>query len=272
MELALVYGLLGLIVGSFLNVVIIRHAVRPLTGRSSCVSCGHTLSWYDLIPVFSWTLLGGKCRHCGSSISTRYLAVEVLTGVLFFFIGALALPLVAKMAALSSAAILVAIAVYDLEHTIIPDAWAFLFAGFSFLYAASSVSLYNYESIDMAIFLFSGPLATLPLFLLWFVSGGAWMGFGDVKLALGIGYLLGPVYGLAAIFFAFVIGALISVPLLILSSDFFNRFTPYHFLHRLHHGKSGKGFTMKSEIPFGPFLIASTFLVWFSTFYSLPLT
>src|SRR3989344_9700256 len=92
MFIAISFGLFGLIVGSFLNVLILRWGTRPLTGRSACMSCGRTIPWYDLVPVFSWILLGGQCRSCGSRISLQYPLVESVTGLLFFFIGLAQLP------------------------------------------------------------------------------------------------------------------------------------------------------------------------------------
>ena len=108
--------------------------------------------------------------------------------------------------------------------------------------------------------LLAGPLAALPLFSLWAVSRGAWMGFGDVKLALGMGWLLGPWSGLFAVFFAFVIGSVVLVPLMLIE----RRVT-----HTVSYGEQPAGLTMKSEVPFGPFLVISTFIVWFSLLYGI---
>jgi len=291
---AVVFGAFGLIVGSFLNVLIIRWGTRSLAGRSACMSCGRTIPWHDLVPVLSWILLGGKCRLCGSPISLQYILVEAGTGLLFFIIGLAPLPLYAHLFALPIAAILLAIAVYDLKHTLIPDAWVYVFAAFSLvvsLTAASSDMLYGVLTILLA-----GPVVAAPLFAFWFFSKGAWMGFGDVKLALGMGWLLGIGDGLFALFFAFILGALVSVPLLFFSSPLWQKIvegftrTPMVslplFFRKLQQyvsrsvsdensafipsgGKKTKtplvfGFTMKSEIPFGPFLIAATLIVWIS--------
>src|SRR3989338_9888129 len=114
---AISFGLFGLIVGSFLNVLILRWGTRPLTGRSACMSCGRTIPWYDLVPIFSWILLGGRCRLCGSRISLQYPLVESGTGLLFFIIGLAPLPLYLHLLALPIAAILLAIAVYDLKRS-----------------------------------------------------------------------------------------------------------------------------------------------------------
>lgn len=268
---ALIFGAFGLIIGSFLNVAILRHGARPVSGRSACFSCGTMLRWYDMIPVFSWLILGGRCRSCHSSISVQYPLVEAMTGVLFAVVGNAFFPLVSDIwgylalaDALLITAYLVMIAVYDLRHTIIPDAWAYEFAA-----AALFLALYQGAGSWVAL-LVTGPVVALPLFSLWLISGGRWMGLGDAKLALGMGWLLGPWYGLVAVFFAFTIGAVVSLPLVALSSRgwkrFISRLTPTSAFRRWQ-----LGFTMKSEVPFGPFLIASCFIIWLTLLYNIPL-
>ncbi len=260
-----VFALLGLIAGSFLNVVILRYGERSLGGRSACPRCGKTLEWFELIPVLSWLVLLARCRHCGKRISVQYPLVELSTAALFFGIGAAPLGLVAQLVALPIISLLIAIFVYDLYHTIIPDPWVYLFA----LLAFASQFLVLPDSPDVLLIL-AGPLAAAPLFALWFVSRGRWMGFGDVKLALGMGWLLGALHGVVAVFFAFIIGAAVSVPLLLLSSVGFAR-----FLHNITPTRTFSparlGFTMGSEIPFGPFLIVSTCILWFMQIYGIPL-
>ncbi len=261
------YGILGLIIGSFLNVVILRARVFTLGGRSACMSCDTTLRWYDMIPVISWLMLRGRCRNCGSSISPQYPVVEALTGVLFAAIGAssIALDPAPALIALAIASVLVAIAVYDMRHTIIPDSWAYFFAGAALLYTLVGGIP---QDASLIIYLLAGPLAALPIAMLWFVSQGRWIGLGDAKLSLGIGWLLGPVYGIAAVFFAFVIGAIISVCILMPLP------TLVRSLQRTGIARFrsiGGQLTMKSEVPFGPFLIASCFIVWFSLLFNIPL-
>ncbi|KKW19939.1 MAG: Type 4 prepilin-like protein leader peptide-processing enzyme [Parcubacteria group bacterium GW2011_GWA2_51_10] len=259
------FALFGLIVGSFLNVLILRNGVETLRGRSACLSCGRKIAWYDLVPVVSWIYLRGRCRFCGSRISLQYPLVELLTGILFGLVGLSSLVLFEKLISLPILALLVAIFVYDMKHKIIPDPWVWTFNLLAFLFSLLTT---NY----LLLTIFSGPITALPLFLLWLVSRGTWMGFGDVKLALGMGWLLGSFYGLYAIFFAFVLGAVISVPLVFFSSQLWKRSIPYHFLHRFITVKSAKGYTMKSEVPFGPFLVSSTIMVWFAMLYNVPLS
>ena len=255
--LAFTFGVFGLIIGSFLNVLVLRWGEKGLGGRSACVSCARQLRWYEMVPVLSWIVLRGKCRTCKARISIQYPLVEAITGIVFALIGSASLPVSTLYLLLFCliAAVLIAVAVYDLYHTIIPDIWVYLFAVLAFI---SQALLTPGGGFGVLLFL-AGPIAALPLFLLWAVSRGAWMGFGDVKLALGIGWLLGPFYGIAAIFFGFVIGAVVSVGVLLplphiakaLSRIGITVLAP----------RPG-GFTMKSEIPFGPFLVASTFIIW----------
>jgi len=126
------------------------------------------------------------------------------------------------------------------------------------------------SDLPLVWIIFAGPIAAAPLFAFWLFSGGRWMGLGDAKLALGIGWLLGPIIGIIAVFFAFVIGALVSLPLLFFSSKVWKKisqgFTPTRAL-----SKSAWGFTMKSEIPFGPFLILSCLIVWISIIHGVDL-
>lgn len=262
---ASIFGVLGLIVGSFINVLILRRVGGSVHGRSICMSCGTQIRAYDLIPVVSWFMLAGKCRSCGSRISIQYPLVELITGVLFFAIGAstlLALPI--KFLFCASTTLLVAIAVYDLRHTIIPDEWMY---AFNALALGTAISAIYGGTADWTL-LVAGPVGASPLLFLWFISRGAWMGFGDVKLALGFGWLLGPVYGVVSVFFAFVIGAVISI-LVLLPMPYYRALIRKKGIATLE--SESAGLTMKSEVPFGPFLIASFFIVWFMLLYQIPL-
>lgn len=259
--IAFIAGLFGLIIGSFLNVVILRHRERPLTGRSACMACGYRLAWYDLIPLVSFVSLGGKCRACKERISLQYPVVEAATAILFavvadsFFHTTL---LVSPQALLilpylAITALLIAITVYDLYHKIIPNEWVYLFAAIA-LTASLSALPHGTSAVWMLV---AGPLVASPLFLLWAVSGGTWMGLGDPKLALGMGWLLGPWLGLVAVMLAFIIGAVAALGIII----------PLSTLR-----KSEERITMKSEVPFGPFLVMSTLIVWLGTMYGLDFT
>jgi leader peptidase (prepilin peptidase)/N-methyltransferase len=254
--------LFGLIIGSFLNVLIIRRSVFSLGGRSHCMSCGKDIRWYDNIPLLSWVLLRGRCRFCKSRISPQYPAVELLTGVLFAALGGTPLTYPELAVGLTIVALLIAIAVYDLRHTIIPDEWVYPFALAALVFAL----LWRGAAMGIWPLVLAGPAIALPLFLLWLVSGGAWMGLGDAKLALGMGWLLGPLYGFYALSFGFILGALIALCILL----------PLPHLMRMAQGiarlsAGAPRFTMKSEVPFGPFLIASTLIIWLLLLYRVPL-
>src|SRR3989344_8703593 len=159
MMISLVFGAFGLIVGSFLNVVILRHGVRSLGGRSGCMSCGAQLQWYDMVPVFSWLALGGKCRACRAHISPQYPLVEAVTAILFALIGATSLLLLQKILGCVILALLVAITVYDIRHTIIPDLWVWAFN----LLALFSVFLFSLQPIAYNLqAVLAGPIAASP--------------------------------------------------------------------------------------------------------------
>jgi len=260
--MAFVFGVFGLIVGSFLNVLIFRWGERPLTGRSVCASCRRRIAWYDLIPVVSWVLLRGRCRMCGAKISIQYVLVEAGTAAIFALIGLSPLPILMRLLALPIAALLVAIAAYDLRHTIIPDAWVYTFISLAFL---SQLLTLLPQGSDFLALILSGPAAAILLFAMWLVSYGRWMGFGDVKLALGIGYLLGPLSGFIAVMLAFILGAVVSLAILLplpLIARLLLRWGITHFA-------PSQSYTMKSEVPFGPFLVVSTLTIWLSNMHSL---
>lgn len=266
----IVSAALGLIIGSFLNVLVLRHGEKTLGGRSACPACGHPIRWYDLIPVLSWFFLKGSCRDCGHPISPQYPLVEAGTAAVFVVIALAPIALPFKIFALPIAALFIAIAVHDLRTTIIPDAWAVLTG---ILCAGSAIAGALMTDASLVLALIAGPVVAFPLFALWLVSRGMWMGLGDAKLTLSTGWLLGIEGGLASVFLAFILGALLFTPFLLISSGPFIRFkrflagSPHEFEMSVEGGQAG--LTMKSEIPFGPFLIASCFLVWFSQMYGL---
>lgn len=256
----------GLIVGSFTNVLILRDGVGAFSGRSVCPSCGGRIKARDLIPVLSWLLLRARCRACSAPISVQYPLVETVVGLGFYVIGGLLMPLYLKLIACAIIVLWVSIAVYDLYHMLMPNAWVWgwnaLAAIFTFLWlGAVGAPLEEYLSA-----VGWGIAVAAPLFALHFFSRGAWMGFGDVKFALGIGFLLGP-YGFLALLYAFVSGAIVGLGLVFLSSPYvltlLNRVTP-----KLYAGESPHKVTMKSEVPFGPFLVLSTAFIWFALFYA----
>ncbi len=253
----------GTIVGSFLNVLILRYntGLSVVTGRSFCFSCGKKLGPLELIPVFSFILQGGKCTGCQSKISWQYPVVESLTGILFVGVllkysgltGLLINP-AAVILALIIVAVLVFITIYDFKHKIIPDGLVITFGllsvvkiGLDYFQAAGTPAEIKTHLIW---FLVAGPALALPLFLIWLVSRGRWMGLGDPKLVLGIGWWLGPIMGLSALILAFWTGAVYGLILLALSK------MKWH----------GLQITGQTEVPFAPFLILGFLLVFFFQF------
>src|SRR3989338_1530496 len=252
---ALSVFILGAIVGSFLNVVILRYntGVSFFSGRSFCPSCGKKLSWYELVPVVSFFALRRKCAGCDSKISWQYPLVEITTGLLFllaiFNLQFLIFNIETAMITLYYWiiwSILIVISVYDLRHKIIPDLLVFLFAGLSLVFLLLSTWKTRFQMWDIL----AGPLFALPFAALWFFSQGRWMGLGDAKLALGIGWFLGLIKCGSAIILGFWMGAIVGLALIGISKlSIAKRF------------RSNYG--LKSEIPFGPFLILGTIIAFF---------
>ena len=254
----------GLIIGSFLNVVLFRYNTgRTVGGRSKCFSCKRTLHAIDLVPVLSYVAFKGKCRTCKSHISMQYPSVELLTGLLFagtyivyaplFFFNP-AYFLYKMLVGLFIMSVLVLITVYDIRHKIIPDLFAFLFGIVSF--AAMFIGVGQYGEVFVytptLTHLFAGIILAFPFYFLWLVSRGAWMGLGDAKLALGIGWFLGLGAGTTAVIYGFWIGAAVSVLMLIVQKS--------KFIKKI---LKTPDLTMKSEIPFAPFLILGLLIVFF---------
>lgn len=248
----------GVLIGSFLNVVILRIGTgKGLGGRSFCFSCGKTLGFFELVPLFSFLFQRGKCVSCKSKISWQYPLVEALTGLVFlitFLKVAMnfgSLPLIALPFYLFAFSVLIAISVYDMRHKIVPDSLAFILGFFSFLYLISTHNASYFFNLRGGLDFFSGPILFLPFFILWYVSRGRWMGLGDGKLALGIGWMLPFSTAVSAVILGFWIGAGVSIILLL----------PHKFVKSII-GKYSSYFSLKSEIPFAPFLALGAFLAF----------
>lgn len=235
-------GILGLCVGSFLNVLIDRLSNEEgIGGRSHCDHCKKQLHARDLVPVLSYILNRGKCRYCKKHISFYYPIVEILTSVIFvtiYFAYYRHPELVSGSHAffyLIIASSLIVIFFADLKYHIIPDEATIAFLAASiFLRAYSTDSLFALlPNLNAAVAL------TLTLFFLFFITKGRGMGFGDVKLAFPMGFLLGLEGGFLALYVAFVTGGLVGLALLLLRR---------------------KG--LKSKLPFGPFLVLGTVAIF----------
>lgn len=256
--------LIGLAVGSFLNVVAVRYeSERSIGGRSRCTACGDLIPWFANIPVISWLVLKGACRSCYSRISIRYPIVELATAFLILF-AYIHMPLSLLDPNLYEAArfalvvlvliVLILIFLYDLYHKIIPDEMVYAFMGLSFILALMRFAVDPAASAAELFDLLAGLVLFAPFALLWLVSRGRWIGFGDAKLAVGIGWFLGLADGINAVVISFWVGAAVS-----LSIIGFARLV----VHTPGLPAWLKNLTIKSEVPFGPFLIIGTLLVFF---------
>lgn len=244
MDLPIIFVfVLGLIIGSFLNVLILRYNTgRSLGGWSGCLSCQKKLCWYELIPVVSFMWQGGRCRGCRSKISWQYPLVEFFTGIIFSLIywRFYLVPGQVLFYWLAAAASIF-IFVYDWRHLIIPDR-AIVFLIVLAVIRALFFGPGLIESLTTGFGLF------LVFWLLWYFSGGRWLGFGDAKLVLALGILLGWPASFSALCLAFWSGAIIGLSLI--------AFSQAKKLLKLF-----RRYTMKSELPFAPFLLIGTWLV-----------
>lgn len=264
--------LFGLSIGSFLNSVIWRLQTEEglLRERSYCPHCRHQLAAKDLIPLLSYILLKGRCRYCRGSISPQYPLVELSTAILFVAsFWYISFPVFPMAAFLQSPALFlirltayfyyfflislfIIIFVYDLKHYIIPDKIIFIAIGLALFYRFFEIFNVRWQKEfglwDLgpgSVHLLSNPLlagvgAALFFGAIFAFSRGKWMGFGDVKLSFLLGFALGFPNVVVALFMAFLLGAIIGVWLVLLKRK-----------------------AMKSEVPFGPFLITGTLIALF---------
>lgn len=260
-----IFFVFGLLIGSFLNVVIYRYnsSLPLISGRSKCFSCGKDLSFLEMIPLFSFLFQKGKCLSCGSKISIQYPIVEFITGLLFASIfyrqyslidiylnipnGILYLASLLIFYLVVSC-ILVVIVFYDIRHKIIPDGLVYSFIILSVIKLVYFlVKFGSFSGKDLYDLL--SPLILFSFFgLIWVISKGLWLGFGDVKLVFGIGALLGFISGISAVILGFWTGSIYVILSFFLSKIFPNKFSGVH---------SGM------EIPFAPFLIIGIFISLF---------
>ncbi len=211
-----------------------------------------------LVPLLSYIMLGGRCGYCRSKVSPQYPFVEAVTGLLFVLVaaknsllGPAFIPTNYLVATIEAAiwALLVVVFVYDWKHKIIPDRLSLLFAILSgvllYIRAENHMTKLPYlpflDSVPNWIDWAAAPIVALPLALVWLLTLGRGMGLGDAKLAWGIGWFLGLGGAVSAVILSFWIAFVPSIMLLFWRS---------------------KRFTMKSEIPFAPFLIIGTFVAY----------
>lgn len=235
-------AVLGLIIGSFLNVVIYRlpAGLSVVSPRSSCPKCETPIRGYDNIPVISWMVLGGKCRDCKNPISVRYPLVEAATGVLFAVITVYALnndpamlPLLLGLTAVG-----IALTMIDLDTFRLPD--PLVFTCYAMVGGHLVYRLVSGDPTDWSVVGWSTLFWFLAFGIPWLVTFGRGMGQGDVKLAPVLGATLGLLgWGpsLIGYFAGFGLGAFVGVALIMFA-------------------KAGR----KTKVPFGPFMLIGAFI------------
>lgn len=247
----LIIFIFGILVGSFLGVVVDRLPKKEsiLRGRSHCDNCKKTLSAFDLIPVFSFVFLRGRCRYCKAKLSLFYPLIEITTGILYVCVYLLfgqenlklTIDLLFYLYIVST---LIALFFIDLKYGVLP---------FSLLFPAT-IATFFYFALNTQYLLLNNILAAIGGFLFFFVlfliTRGRGMGFGDVIYALFMGLLLGIPKIVLGLYVAFVGGAIIALVLIAMKL------------------KKLKG----STIPFGPFLVVGTIISMFWGDYLISLT
>ncbi|MFH1610730.1 MAG: prepilin peptidase [Patescibacteria group bacterium] len=228
--------ILGLIIGSFLNVVVLRLKSNEkfVRGRSHCDRCNHVLKWYENVPLLSYIFLFGKCSKCKQKISIQNPLVELITGCLFLIVylvnGFNILSLIFYFVVIS---FLIIIFIYDLKYYLILDKIS--------IPAIIFVLIFNILFLDKSLlFIISGLIGGGWFALQFFVSKGKWVGGGDIRLGILMGLLVGWPGILVALGLAYVGGTIILLPFVALKKK-----------------------KMKSQVPFGVFLVLATIAVMF---------
>lgn len=263
MQMVILYlFLLGLCLGSFITAFTWRlrqqdsspkrrkktdNSLSIVRGRSMCENCKHTLSAVDLIPVFSWLWLRGRCRYCGHPVSWQNPAIELATAALIL-LSYLCWPFAWDAEGITIFVFwvvflvgFVALTVYDLRWMELPDKLTYPLLGLAVLLVLLRVTVFG-GGWGLLAGSILGALSTGGLFyLLYQMSAGRWIGGGDVKLAPTLGLLVAsPIKGLLVIFLASLLGTLASLPLVVTKK------------------RTIKGY----HIPFGPFLLLATVIVF----------
>jgi leader peptidase (prepilin peptidase) / N-methyltransferase len=210
-------GLIGAIIGSFLNVCILRWGAEPkqsvVRPASRCPRCGRGLSWYENIPVISWLALRGRCRGCGEPISIQYPLIELATGCIWAYIVWRNGPTLEALRGAVFGTILLGIAMTDARSYIIPDefTWGGLAIGLVFSLASGLSGL---ETALIGAVLGFGVLWLVGAAGTWFFREDA-MGGGDIKMMAMVGAFVGWQGALLTIFLGALAGSVIFLPLLL---------------------------------------------------------
>ncbi len=223
---------IGLLIGSFLNVCIHRIPCGEtvVTKPSHCPQCMRNIKWHDLVPVISYIWLKGQCRYCCNKISIIYPLVELLNAVAYLWLySTFGLSVsFAGFALLTSA--LIVISFIDLKHKIIPDSILILLFIVGVIYNIINPEL---TILNSALGFFA---VSVPLFILALITNGG-MGGGDIKLMAVVGIFLGWKLVLISLFIASLLGSIVGISLMLF-----------------------KQIKRKEHIPFGPFLAAGIFI------------
>jgi leader peptidase (prepilin peptidase)/N-methyltransferase len=233
-------ALLGAVIGSFLNVVIHRLPLKisVKSPPSSCPKCKKRIAPWDNIPIVSWLLLGGKCRHCRERISVRYPVVEGMTAALFAVVGATVTNPIALPFTLVFVAAMVVVTFIDLDHMIIPDSITIPGTVIGLVAAFLGVAVEPKEAM-IGILVGAGGLLTVAIGYRA-ATGRDGLGGGDVKLLGMVGAFLGPAGAFLTIMIGSIAGALYACLFLL---------------------RAGEGRT--AELPFGTFLAPGAVIVLF---------
>lgn len=240
--------IIGLILGSFLNVVIYRlpRGISIVKPGSFCTSCNSPIKWYDNVPVLSFIILKGKCRNCKKPISLRYPTVEILTAFVLFLVYKKFYFSFQFFGSVIFSLALIALAFIDLEHKILPD--KITLSGFVFFlfYSFSNPSKKIWDSLGGALV---GAGSLLLIYLLYyFVRKEEGLGFGDIKMMLMVGVFLGISKTFLTLIIASFLGSIVGLLIAVIMK---------------------KG--MKYALPFGVFLSIGAFIshLWGSEIISL---
>ena len=213
----LIYSfILGLVIGSFLNVVIYRLPREQSLSHpgSACPICKEKIKWYDNIPVLSYIALGGKCRICKTKISIQYPLIELLTGFLFLLVYLKFGYSLLSLKYFLFVSILIAVSIIDIKNYFVPDSLTFTLILFGII--TSTVSSYGYEISFLGASGYAFPFILMYGYGEYIFKKEA-MGFGDIKFAAGIGSFLGYAGFFKLYLFitiTFVLGAVISLSLI----------------------------------------------------------
>ncbi len=250
--MTLIFFIAGLIIGSFLNVVVYRlRLTETILGRSHCPHCKAKIKWYDNIPLLSFVLLRAKCRTCNGVISWRYPLVELFTGIIFALVGKYFFVLGNNFSYWQTGFYLLIFSLflvllsYDWQFMEMPVIIFWILLGVSVTYLIF-ISLNEYligvDFYRLSLFsgLIGGVISWTFFFLLVFFSKEKWMGWGDVYVGFLAGLILGWQNIMLGLLLSFMIGSICAIIIVVLK----------------------KG-TMKSQIPFIPFLVMGTIITVF---------